>query len=49
LGDWGGGGFTDKTPSQESNSIQMDKMSSSFNSHFQIGLGDNFYCKTKIK
>jgi hypothetical protein len=49
LGDWGGGGFfSSTTPSQRSAAIRIGEIASVYSTHFQIGLGDNFYCLFKI-
>lgn len=44
LGDWGGGGLFSYTSAQKTVADQMAKMSSVYDTRFQIGLGDNFYC-----
>ena len=55
LGDWGGVGVSvaDKalahaTPSGMASASMMGSLGSTYNTKFQIGLGDNFYCIYKI-
>jgi len=52
LGDWGGFGVSTgslalakATPSGFASANLMGSMGSSYNTKFQLGLGDNFYCK----
>jgi hypothetical protein len=49
LGDWGGGGWWSSTPSQKSAALRMGEIASVYSTHFQLGLGDNFYCLFIIK
>ena len=47
LGDWGGNGLgalDSATPSGSASAFGMGLFGSQYNTKFQIGLGDNFYC-----
>ena len=41
---WGGLPIVHRTLIQESTAYQMGKLGLKYNTKFQIGLGDNFYC-----
>lgn len=45
IADWGGLPVIFRTPSQQSIADQMALLGPQLNTKFQLGLGDNFYCK----
>jgi len=51
LGDWGGAGYSfgpisaaKPTPTGKASASGMGSIGSQYNTKFQLGLGDNFYC-----